>query len=669
MADAPLDLDEIRTLVSNRLTWGRLFWKPLHDRMDYGATMYLLLDPIQQVKPVGFRRFISNDPRTSLDAGVSIMTRNTPTWQIDMPPGILQEERESIGKIERMLSGIVDDIDEMFRERGDSPPRFWKQAAYWALLRGVVWGKFWVTKTALKMGRQTPLLGEFWDSRFVYPNYDGIGLESVVVEKQSTLNELLMQYGSRVRSYFANRGTALDAMDPNSRAVKVEYWSNDRYDDAGNKRPGIYGVLAYVSTNSDISEDPIQANAAGASGAIWIIPPIYHGYAPDAMPVIGVPINGIPLKAKPIYGNQVSASLSNRARELGLGRQTWHDPTGWVAEWGRGLMTSVEELVPQYNELIATIFQHFTIGTYPTWVFRTQSGELPEFEQGINAKIPLRIGESVERFDSQAVSADAYRLAQILQDERQRGMLNTILMANGGLTAQSGVVLSQVINAALNSLEPYMTGLTDFGIMFGSRILEQIRSIPDLGILKLTARSPRSYFRIEFDPQQELDDRKYKPLPVFRPAVPDDLYIRAQTARILLDPRRPIASLVTVLDKVLQWDDPEGELKRIWTDIANLDPVIVLEHVATVLEEEGHLEIAQRVRENQFQQRFTQEMTFRAQAAQLSAVAGGPGGNATLAGEPGATGAGGEVRPGQGGAGGGPGGEQGLGALGEGATP
>ena len=654
------DPEATRVLVNDRLNWGRLFWKPFHDRQDYGLTMYLLLDAIQQVKPIGYRRFVSNDPRTSVDAGVSILTRNLPYWQIDMPSGMLEDEREGVGKIERLLSGVVDDMDEMFAERGEGP--FWKQAAFFAVQRGAVFGKFWVTKQALAMGRQSPLLGEFWDSRQVYPNYDGIGLESICVEKMTNLNELLMQYGAKVRAQFQNRSVNLELMDPNSRATKIEYWSNDRPDETkpGGIRKGIYGVLGYFHMNSDITDDPINSESGSA---IWLVPPVYHGYKPDALPVVGIPVNGIPIKSKPIYGNMVTAGMANRARELGVGRQTWHDPSGWVAEWGRGLLTGVEEHIPQYNELVATILQHLSISTYPTWAFKTMSGALPEFEDGINAKVPLRIGESIERFDPHPMNQDAYRILDLLQDERQRGMLNSILLANGALSSQSGIVLTQAVNAALNSLEPFSDGLKNFGTMFASRILQQLR-VADTGALRLSGRSPRSYFWMEFDPKTELDERKYKPIPIFRPAVPDDLYIRAQTARILLDPRRPIASLVTVLDKVLQWDDPEGELKRIWHDVANLDPVIVLEHVASVLEEEGFGDIAERVRENQFQQRFVQEMRFRAETAQLGQVAG----NSTIAGEPSATGAGMEARPGQGGSAGGPsgnmGGAQGLGAVG-----
>lgn len=610
----------IQQLISERLEWGRIYWKPFHDRLDYDMSMYLLLDLIQQSKPSNFRRFISNDPRTAIDTGVSILTRNRPFWNIDMPYGMKQEERERVGRIERGIGGIVDDLDDMFTERGE--PLFWKQAAFFALARGAVAGKFHVTKKAIQWGRPSSLIGEFWDIKSVFPYFDGIGLESVVVSKPTTLNELLMQYGSKIRGQIGHITPNL--LDPNAPALKLEYWSNDRTDDStGETRPGVHAVLGYYMTQF-VQGASFDAYAAAPTSATWLVEPMYHQYKPPALPVVVVPVNGIPLKQKPDFGQNVLSQMNLRAQRFGLNVPTWHSPSGYVAEWGRGLLTSVEDHLPMYNELMATVLQHLSMSTYPTWVFNTQNGELPEFDDGINAKVPMRIGEGVQRFEPAPMNQDAFRLLQVIQDERQRGMLNSILLGNGAASANSGLVLQQWINAALNSLEPFGTGLETFGTQFGSHVLEQLR-VADTGTLSLVARtSSRSYFRIEFDPKTDLEDRKYRPFPVFRPAVPEDLLLKAQVARLLLDPRAPLMSIVTVLDRIFQLEDPEGESRRTLEDIANRDPVLLLERIATILEEDGQPEMAQRIRQQEFQARLKEQanqMQLQAFIDQLQAQA------------------------------------------------
>lgn len=606
--------ERLRKEIENKLVWGKAFWKPLHDRMDYWYNMYLLLDLVQQSKPLGFRRFISNDPRTATDAAQSILTRNRSHWRIDMPAGqVGKEERAKIGKIEQALDGIVDDMDEMFLLRGEMP--FWKQTAFFALMRGWLWGKFHVTETAREMGRPSPLLAELWDGRMVFPTFDGIGLASVIAEKHTTLAELVMQYPEVVNLDPAEH-------DLNAPAIKLEYWSNTRLG-----RPGVMGVLGIWSAAQTAGAGVFQApgETATAGNRSWLIPPREHGYTPEQLPVVGSPVNGIPIKSKPMAGRMVSNALEARASRLGANPPSWHDPAGWVAESGRGFLSAVEENLPQYNELIATALQHFSIGTFGQWVFWTASGESPEWEEGMNAKIPLHIGEEAKRFDPAPISSDAWQLLQVLKDERQRGMLASVLQASSAFQG-SGVMLQQTIHSALNALEPFQSGMGTFGSQVGSHILEQLKA-EDFGTLSLVVRSSRAYFNIEFDPKTDLGKRKYRPFPVFTPSLPEDMMMKAQVARILLDPRRPVASLVTVIDRVFQWEDPEGEESRIFADIANLDPVIVLERVAQALEEEGLPEVAERIRTEQFRAMFTKDLQFRqmAAAAGVEGALPGPG--------------------------------------------
>ena len=628
--EALLTPDEATTLranISTRLVQLKRYWLPRDQRMDLWATMFFLLDVVQQMKPLGYRRFISNEPQTAMGAALSILTRNEAFWRIALNEvaGENMEERQRIGRVERTLQGMIYAADEQFAMRGLMP--WWKQAVQQGLLRGWIAGKLHVTREALEY-YDAPLFAEVFDSRLCYPTFDGFGMANLIVEKPSSVGELVTAYpdvwGELAKS---------DTFDPNTPATKIEYWSNDR-----GGRMGVNGVLAYTQ-----SPNILQSHStlpASADQMRWVIWPYKHGYDARSLPVVVQAVNGVNVMTRPTLGNLLAERIVQRAELLDIPQLAYWANAGqaFVAEMGRGLLAAVEEQVPQYNELIATIFQHFSIGTYGTWVFTTPTGEMPEFEPGMEGRVALRPEEKVERIEPTAINQDAYRLVQILEEERQKGTLSNILQAVMPFP-QSGVLFQQIANAALNALEPYHDGTETFGTRIGSSVLGQLQTgnfkkfqveAPGLG-----AGQQASYFAIEFDPLVDLDrGRRYRPRPVFKPALPDDLIVRIEAARFALDPRRPILSLITVLETILQVDDPAAEIDRIWEDIANTDPVIVLEQIASALERLGEEELAARIRETEFRTSMIEELQWRQQTGQVPEMGPGKGGMAAGGGAP-----------------------------------
>ena len=597
-------LDELKNALLNRRRQLIQFWRPLSLRQDYWANMYTLLDVLQQSKPLGVaRRFVSNEPRTGFDAALSILTRNPIPWRIPLlgSDEENQEERRNIGRVERSLEGIVYDLDELFGMRGQMP--FWKQVGFQGLLRGMIWGKVQVSTEALQY-RRSPLVGEIYDSRMVYPHFDQWGLNHIIIEKPTNLGDMVASYPG---AWGDMEGNA--AYDQNTAALRLEYWSNDRGD-----KKGIHAVLGSVGT--PVSTSAFTGMTVGetvSKDSRWLIPPYFHGYSYDDLPVVGVPVNGAHIAHKPAVLSPIEQRLQERADLLAMESLAWYGPSSWVAEMGRGILSAVEEQVPQYNELIATIFQHFTMETYPTWVFKTPTGELPEFTPGIGAHIPLTPQDAVERLVPTPISPDAYRLVSILQEERQKGILSNILQAQMPFSG-TGVLHQQVTHAALNSIEPYYSGMQQFGIRMGTSLLGQLkRAAPILAPFELQSMTPKkTYFRIEFNPLTDLDqNRHYRPVPFIKPALPDDLTVRMTAARMALDPRRPMMSLITVLEDILQVDDPAAEADRIWFDLAEQDPVLILEHMAQALERHGEMEMAARIRQNEFATKFVEDMRIR----------------------------------------------------------
>lgn len=599
--------NDTKQMINTRLAMGKNYWRPAHARQDYWALMYYLQDVIQQMKPVNHRRFISNEPNTAVNLAMSILTRNEAYWRIALFESMSEnaDERRTIGKVERTLQGIIYDIDEMFSQR--LRMRFWKQVASQALIRGWIWGKVHITNDALKY-RPTPIIAEMYDPRLVYPHVDAFGLSYVLIESVTTLGDLVAMYPDKW-GYKESENT----YDPNRAASKIEYWSNDRGD-----KKGICAVLA--------SESPMEQSYLYDIGSIgsslaadFVIDPYYHGYTPEALPVVGVPVNGLNLTAKPQLGELLTDRLAERANLLGTpsAYHWWNGQNNHVAEMGRSLLVSVEEHVPQYNELIATIMQHFGVSAYGTWVFTSPTGEQPRFTPGIEAKIALTPEEKLERVEVGPINADAFKLVQILGDEKQNGMLANILRANTPFQG-TGVLFQQMANAALNALEPFQDGMEEFGQRIGTSILAQLQMassvIKPFEVLTphgSTTSKRQSFWVVEFDPKDLGKKKRLRPRPVFKPALPDDLAVRINAARLALDPRRPILSLTTVLENILQIEDPTDEIDRIWEDIANTDPVLVFEQIAQALERMGETDLAQRIQEKQFRQSFTEELQFR----------------------------------------------------------
>lgn len=601
---SPRQLDELKNILLTRQMQLKNYWRPLNLRQDYWLNMYRLLDVLQQQKPLGVaRRFISNEPRTAVDAAWAILTRNPTVWRIPLKGAEdeNQDLRRSIGRIERTLEGLVYDMDELFGMR--LQPGFWRQVVFQGLLRGMIWGKFHVTTEAL-LYRRSPLIAEIYDARTVFPHVDQWGLNHVLIEKPTTLGDLVASYPGMFDDLITS-----STYDANTPALKLEYWSNDR----GNKK-GINAVLATVG--SPVSAGTLSGMRSGdtmGKDARWIVAPFFHGYTYDELPVVGVAVNGLMLSHTPPVSGPLEQRLQERSDLLSMNALAWTGANSSVAEIGRSILSSVEEQVPQYNELVAMIFQHLTQDTYDTLIFKTTTGELPEFERGIGAHIALNPQESVDTLGTTNMPVDAYRLIELLQEERQKGVLSNVLQAVTPNLA-SGVLLQEITNAAMSSLAPFQTGAVDFGVRAGTSILAQLKkAAPVIGSFELQhGTSTKTWFNIEFDPISELDmGRHYRPVPVMKPALPDDLTARMTAARMALDPRRPMLSLLTVMEEILFVDDPMAESDRLWEDLAQNDPVIILEQMAMALERHGEDEMAARIRQEEFAARFVAEARIR----------------------------------------------------------
>ena len=93
-------LNHMKTALTGRLTQLKQFWLPLNQRQDYWMNMYRLLDVLQMAKPLGVaRRFVSNEPRTGVDAAKAILTRNPTIWRIPLKGAEDENQEMSAGSV------------------------------------------------------------------------------------------------------------------------------------------------------------------------------------------------------------------------------------------------------------------------------------------------------------------------------------------------------------------------------------------------------------------------------------------------------------------------------------------------------------------------------------------------------------------------------------------
>jgi hypothetical protein len=608
--------NKLASQVAAQYVYRTQFWKPAHDRMDFHYAMYLLMDAIQQSKPPGYFRYISNDPQTTANSAHAIMTRNDVFWDSDaIFQDMKQDERKTAQEVEYAMAGMVDDIDLILLSRGE--PTFWEQAAWYALLRGWIWAKVHATDEAQVNNNGAPIVPEFFDPRMSLPLFDNRGLHSFIATKPTTLAELLGEYPENERlTDVVGQGDEYD-LNLSAPAYKMEWWDF--------RRLGMTGVLAVWPSDTYYSPLLIQSSSGvQAFNGVWVQEPYEHEYTPDNAPIVGVPVNGLPKMSRPSVNIAAQSALSERASRLSMSVPSWYGDKGEIAERGRSIFASVEEQYPQYNEAVAMVMQNLGNEAYGTWVLQTRNGELPPFEIGTGAVNALRLEERAQRIGGSPANPDAYRILQLLNEEKQRGTLSHILQGSTP-TGDNAFLFQQVRNTVLNGLVPFTKGMKNFGMKVGSSTLNQLRD-GQFKPMELAPRSRRGQFmRITFDPSV-LDERKYKLVPRFDPALPDDLPIRAQTARLLLDPRNPVMSLESVLELVFMHPDAQGEMKRIFKDIGRRDPVIVLEQLAQAFEEDGWPEMAARLRDQEFVQVAVQSIQQQQVLAQIQAMSGQAGG-------------------------------------------
>jgi len=598
-----ISLEDLVTQVTNR----KKDMKARDERMDLWHSMYLLLDEFQLSKPIGLVRFTANEPRTILDLAHTVMTRNPFKPRIPMTYAKTDDEREDYGLIEHGIKGAFHELDRQMNKRGLPGAR--QTAAWHLLLRG------WAASRLELKNEPHPLDYEPWDMRFVLPLFDRKGLQSAIYETITTWGDVLDSFPEMQDR--PDTRQARYSLDLGQWVIQYEFW--DRYQSA----------VAVSHPKGRNRGDPRQAERS-ESDLIWAQPPKLHGLLDEEdepfCPIIIVPSHGLPIFHTP---KKVYTGLGRNPAELNIGRtslplQSWKQAGGWVADQGRSLLSAIETTYQEFNEIVSLVWQILDHEAFGTYSLHTRTGEQRDISIGGGAINPLKLGEQLNRIPPMVASPDTYRLIALLSEQIAQGTIDQKLLRGLSEFQGSGFLHSQLENAALNAVGPWLGAYEFWATEMAQSVLNQLHQGAGREFTVWAEGSNRRMFKVKFGPEavQEVIFIEMKA----KPALPEDLAVRVNIAAQLANPARPLASIQTIFDRVLEWEDAQREKELLFDDIADLDPIVVMIRLTNRMVERGLPEVAKMFGDKAFMMAFMQQMMQARLMAQMSGQAPtGPG--------------------------------------------
>ena len=600
----PISIQDLESQILNR----KRDMKPRDQRMDLWHSMYLLIDEFQSAKASGLVKFISNEPRSIVDLGVNVMARHPLRPRIPMTYAQTDDEREDYGLIEHGIKGAIHDIDRQMNKRGLPSSR--KIAAWQLLLRG------WAACRIELVKDPSPLDYEPWDMRFVLPLFDRRGLHSTIYETMTNWADVLEAYPAVAEQLQRTQGSVYGE-DLGMWVYQYEFW--DR---------GYKAVAVTTPKKRELSSG--RSTRRGAQGdLIWAEAPSLHKHKDEndqpTIPVIIVPTHGLPFfnTPKSVRSGQIGRSPAEIMSSTPAQLPVWKKQGGWVADQGRSILAAVEETVPDFNELVSQIWQVMDDEVGGTYAHYSLDGQKKDIVIGRGAVNPMKLQDRLERIPPMLASPDTYRLVELIGIQIQQGTIDQKLLRGLEQFQGSGFLRSQMENAAMNALGPWVDSFDFYHSELAQSVLNQLYHKRGQAFQVMAEGSDRRLFKMEFGPEsvKELHFIEMKS----KPALPDDLAVRVNIATQLANPARPLASIQTIFDKVLEWEDSEREKKLLFDDLADLDPLVVLLRMQNRMIERGLPEIAKIFGQQAFSQAFLLQAVTSRMQQQASGGGGVPG--------------------------------------------
>ena len=525
-------------------------------RITHFRDLVKQIDWAQRKKSSNYASFEGNEAGSFFSAMVQILSKNPMRHRIPLEGEQTDEERDLVSKVERLVLGTYRDVDDLRTKRMEAGPM--QQAmSQFACSDG------WVVVEVVKNddNSEKPLVDmRTHDNLLAHPVYGPDGLLAVYIRSDRTKAQVQLEYPQ----------IKLEQRARLFQSGKIDYvgWG---------KANSTEVLTIYQALGTDIYYGV-------AINAQWAIKPYKLDWI-NEIPVVAMPINGLPFRTDRRVADAYSASMSPD-------QVNYLNQRDWLSDVGRGIFHMNEGLYPAFNELWANIMDIVdkeARGTYnlempPDADDDVDTSGIKIGKGGHDAINALPAGSKLTVIPPIGLRREVVDALNGMSGMLQRGGISWQLTGSLPPTQMSGFALSQLLSAALTIANPYVQGLQGaYAALDGFIIKAYQKSTRQKQTVKVM-KSDKSFVVEEID-LSLLKGRKFYFDVQLKPALPDDI---AQKVTIAATAKRDgLLSNLTIMDDLLGVDDPETELDRkLEDDIMSL-PTVRLRRAAGLALERG----------------------------------------------------------------------------------
>ena len=452
-----------------------------------------------------------NDPITDLSLSIHLLSTIPPRHRLLTSPDD-NVVKELAGKAERALVSMWRSLDD---DRLDSGLDSWvRELAFWMGLTGC----YDVAPRVEVVDGQPTFIADIHNPEFGYPIYGDRHLMFYTYTYPATIGHVL----DKAEVYESSLPHSLQGRDPTEPARIADAWEFD----AGK----VYNTIAVMAPEPHL------------------LRPRLHMEQFSRIPVLVGTVGGIPRFPSRVANAAVSGSILWQNERIYATLNRW-----------RTHQMQLARDASQAPLIVAGSGLEVTKDNTRKSDIRLQGDIL--FTPNTQA--------SVRRVDPGAMPVDIRIVDSQLEGMRQRGSYPALLF--GGLNVDlSGFAIQQLLNAAFHRLGPHKAAIERIVSRVDRIWLEGFREANKP--ITISGRDRHSYFREEFTATDVPES--FDCMVDLRLSLPSDLLSRLSAARSAKQ-QGPILDMDTILDEILQVDDPTLVKRRIDEDNTEGHPIIV----------------------------------------------------------------------------------------------
>ena len=623
------------------------------DRMwlqDLWFLTYNLIDTAQMSVPPTRSKHFTSRAASIVDTGRRVLARNPLRYHVLMDQlNRSREEREPPRILEKVLHGVLYDIDRQMTKRGELNSRM--TTAFHALVRGQWAFKLHLTDQA-KTSTGSPIHYRALDPRLVLPTFDDMGTQSPLNYDLVTLSQLLGRYEELIRPVVDQAMKAAPSTDGQTDysflyvPLLLMEWST---------REEHAVLLDLANLPDEIAQAfGVKPPDHTSNRYVWLEEPFAHGFGISLIQVGNVngipagfasqeaarlyaqssPLNGIPVLRNADTNNTAKLEFVSPGLVLDMYGNPYQynqaaqpiDPSGAMV--GRSIFATVVHHFPELNEILALYKDAIKNEVRGTWVFRSRDGKMVTLRLGDGSINPLTLQESLEKIDPHIQSPDVLTLLQIINEDISQGALDLRFLLASDFEG-SGFLRARMEDASLTALVDYQDGMQAWGTAVADSFVTQYRAGKGkFGKWKVHGREPgmrTKFFVIDIDDEVDEALNGAEP-PVIEAKVkiarPIDMAARINMAKTAIDPGNPIMGLITALDLIMEFDDADGVHDEILEDLGKRNPTIQLAQIAAAFRRAGADELADMIMQDNFRSSFQNATQQTKTGTPIGAAAG-----------------------------------------------